>query len=78
MQSHFFFFVCRNCLRGVAWFSYWYDNLGFITEGNTYRSYVASSLPLWGNTDAPSPSNKKKKKTNRTLHADSEPAIDTP
>ncbi len=29
------------------------------------------------NTDAPSPSNKKKKKPNRTLHA-SEPAIDTP
>ena len=29
------------------------------------------------NTDAPSPSNKKKKKTDRTLHA-SEPAIDTP
>ena len=30
------------------------------------------------NTDAPSPSNKKKKKTNRTLHASSEPVIDTP
>ena len=31
------------------------------------------------NTDAPSPpSNKKKKKTNRTFHASSEPVIDTP
>ena len=30
------------------------------------------------NTDAPSPSNKKKKKTDRTLHASSEPVIDTP
>ena len=26
--------------------------LGFITEGNTYRRCDASSLPLWGNTDA--------------------------
>ena len=32
-------------------FSYWFDNLGLITEGNTYRRYTASSLPLWGNTD---------------------------
>uniref|UniRef100_R7WEX5 uroporphyrinogen-III C-methyltransferase n=1 Tax=Aegilops tauschii TaxID=37682 RepID=R7WEX5_AEGTA len=32
-------------------YSYWFDNLGLITEGNTYRSYAASSLPLWGNTD---------------------------
>jgi hypothetical protein len=30
------------------------------------------------NTDAPSPSNKNKKKTDRTLHASSEPVIDTP
>ena len=30
------------------------------------------------NTDAPSPSNKRKKKTNRTLHVSSEPVIDTP
>ena len=30
------------------------------------------------NADAPSPSNKKKKKTDRTLHASSEPVIDTP
>ena len=25
--------------------------LGFITEGNTYRRYATSSLPLQGNTD---------------------------
>ena len=43
--------VCRWCLRGVRRFSYWFDNLGLITEGNTYRRYTASSLPLWGNTD---------------------------
>ena len=47
-------FVCRGCLRCVAWFSYWFDNLGFITEGNTYRRCAASSLPLWGNTDVAS------------------------
>ena len=29
-------FVCRGCLRCGAWFSYWFDNLGLITEGNTY------------------------------------------
>ena len=44
-------FVCRGCLRCVALFSYWFDNLGFISEGNTYRRCAASSLPLWGNTD---------------------------
>ena len=44
-------FVCRCCLRCVAWFSYWFDNLGFITEGNTYLRCATSSLPLWGNTD---------------------------
>ena len=44
-------FVCRGCLSCVAWFSYWFDNLGFITEGNTYRCCAASSLPLCGNTD---------------------------
>ena len=44
-------FVCRCCLHCVAWFSYRFDNLGLITEGNTYRCCVASSLPLWGNTD---------------------------
>ena len=44
-------FVCRCCLHSVAWFSYWFNNLGLITEGNTYCCYAASSLPLWGNTD---------------------------
>ena len=29
-------FLCRCCLRCVAWFSYWFDNLGFISGGNTY------------------------------------------
>ena len=47
----YLFFVCRYHLCSVAWFSYWFDNLGLITEGNTYRSCDASSLPLWGNTD---------------------------
>ena len=47
-------FVCRCCLRCVAWFSYWFDNLGLITKGNTYYRYVASSLSLWGNTDVAS------------------------
>ena len=44
-------FVCRSCLRAIAWFSYWFDNLGLITKGNTYLCCAASSLPLWGNTD---------------------------
>ena len=44
-------FACRCCLRCFAWFSYWFDNLGFISKGNTYRRCAASSLPLWGNTD---------------------------
>ena len=44
-------FVCRCRLRIVAWFSYWFDNLCLIIEGNTYRRCAASSLPLWGNTD---------------------------
>ena len=39
-------FVCRCCLRSLAWFSYWFDNLGLITEENTYRCCVASALPL--------------------------------
>lgn len=47
-------FVCRGCLCCVAWFSYWFDNLGFISEGNTYRCCAASSLPLWGNTNVAS------------------------
>ena len=54
-----FLSVCRGCLRCVAWFSYWFDNLGFITEGNTYRRCAASSLPLWGNTDVTSSDTKR-------------------
>ena len=46
--------VCRGCLRFVAWFSYWFDNLGFISKGNTYRCCAASSVPLWGNTNVSS------------------------
>ena len=37
-------FVCRCCLRGVAWFSYWIDNLGFLTEGNTYSTVLHHPL----------------------------------
>ena len=49
------FYLCAGVfLRCVAWFSYWFDNLGFISEGNTYRRCAASSLPLWGNTDVAS------------------------
>ena len=44
-------FECRGCLCCVDWFPYWFDNLGFITEGNTYRRCAASSLPLRGNTN---------------------------
>ena len=44
----YLFFVCRYHLHSVAWLSYWIDNFGFITEGNTYRSCAASSLPLRG------------------------------
>ena len=44
-------FVCRCHSHSVVWFSYWFDNLGLITEGNTYRSCAALSLPLWGKTD---------------------------
>ena len=51
LGCEYLLFVCRCYLRSVAWFSYWFDNLGLITEGNTYRSCAASSLPLWGNTD---------------------------
>ena len=47
----YLFFMCRYHLHSVVWFSYWFDNLGLITKGNTYRWCVASSLPLWGNTD---------------------------
>ena len=40
-------FVCRGCLRCVALFSYCFDNLGFITEGNTLPSlcYVIPPSP---------------------------------
>ena len=51
LGCEYLLFVCRCCLRCFAWFSYWFDNLGFFTEGNTYRRCAASSLPLWGNTD---------------------------
>ena len=47
-------FVCRSCLRCVAWFSYWFNNLGLINGGNTYHRCAASSLPLWGHTDVAS------------------------
>ena len=30
--------VCRGCLRCVAWFSYWFNNLVFISEGNVDTS----------------------------------------
>ena len=33
--SKYLFFVCRYHLHSVVWFSYWFDNLGLITEGNT-------------------------------------------
>ena len=54
LGCEYLLFLCRCCLRSVAWFSYWFNNLGLITEGNTYRRYAASSLPLWGNTDVAS------------------------
>ena len=41
----YLFFVCRYRLRSVVWFSYWFNNLGLITEGNTYSCCAASSLP---------------------------------
>ena len=46
--------MCRCCLCCVAWFFYWFNNLGFTSEGNTYRRCAGSSLPLWGNTDVAS------------------------
>ena len=36
LGCEYLLFVCRYRLHSVAWFSYWIDNLGFITEGNTY------------------------------------------
>ena len=44
----FLLFMCKCCLHSVAWFSYWIDNLGFITEGNTYLCCAASFTPLLG------------------------------
>ena len=44
-------FVWRWCLHGVRRFSNWFGNLDLITERNTYRRYIASSLSLWGNTN---------------------------
>ena len=46
--------MCKGCLRRVPWFSYYFDNLGSISKGNTYRRCAASSLPLWGNTNVAS------------------------
>ena len=51
LGCEYLLFVCRCHLCSDVWFSYWFDNLGLITEGNTYRCCDASSLPLWGNTD---------------------------
>ena len=34
-------FVCRSCLHCIVWFSYWFDNLGFINVGNTYHCCAA-------------------------------------
>ena len=65
--------VCRGCLRCVAWFSYWFDNLGFINLGNTYRHCAASSLPFWGNTDVASSNTKSPCRLARTGE-DDEPA----
>ena len=46
--------ICHLC-AGTAYIVLWIFlldwYLGFITKGNTYCSYAASSLPLWGNTD---------------------------
>ena len=38
--SEVLLFECRGCLRCVAWFSYWFNNLGFIYEGNTYATVL--------------------------------------
>ena len=51
LGCEYLLFVCRCRSRSVAWFSYWFDNFGLITEGNTYHCCSASTLPLWGNTD---------------------------
>ena len=51
LGCEYLLFVCMCCSRSVAWFSYWFDNLGLVTKGNTYCSCAASSFLLWGNTD---------------------------
>ena len=45
------FVVCVQVLFSVAWFSYWIDKLGFITEGNTYLCCATSCPPLRGNNN---------------------------
>ena len=40
LGCEYLLFVCRCCLCGVRRFSYWFDNLGLITEGNTYHHYT--------------------------------------
>ena len=40
-------FVCRCCLCCVAWFSYWFDNLGFFTEGNTNVAVLHHPFLFW-------------------------------
>ena len=47
-------YLCAGNVYIVFLGSYWFDNLGLITEGNTYLRYATSSLPLWGNTDVAS------------------------
>ena len=32
LGCEYLLFVCKCCLHSVAWFSYWFDNLGLITE----------------------------------------------
>ena len=51
-------FVCRCCLRCVAWFSYLFDNLGFFTEGNTYATVLHHPF-LFKETNASSRRSKK-------------------
>ena len=71
-------FVCRGCLRCIVWFSYWFDNLGLITEGNTYRCCATSSLPLRGNTDVASSRIKMSLKDKEELHNKSSGAYKAP
>ena len=52
-------FVCRWCLRGVAWFSYWIDNLGFLTKGNTYSTVLHHPLLFGDKNPTQSTSSRK-------------------